>query len=78
MAKNTLCYQFFIYGPQHNLFCIFGYSGGPGWPINNRTGKQSNKDFLSYGENDEMSADAAADAAADTFWRCGSVMTTKP
>ena len=56
---------------------ILGYSGGPGWPINNQTGpillpnyphlyqstykiwKQSDKDFLSYRENDEMSADAA-------------------
>ena len=64
--------------------CIFGYSGGPGWPINNRTGpillprhpltyinlhikiwKQSDKDFLSYRENDEVSADADADAAAE-------------
>ena len=62
---------------------ILGYSGGPGWPINNQTGpillpsypltyinlhikiwKQSDKDFLSYRENDEVSADAAADAAA--------------
>ena len=56
---------------------IFGYSGGPGWPINNRTQasshlyqstykiwKQSDKDFLGYRENDEVSADAAdADAA---------------
>ena len=48
---------------------ILGYSGGPGWPINNQTGpilqasshlyqstykiwKQSDKDFLSYREND--------------------------
>ena len=30
--------QFFIYGPQYTQMCIFGYSGGPGWPINNRTG----------------------------------------
>ena len=30
--------QFFIYGPQYTKMCIFGYSGGPGWPINNRTG----------------------------------------
>ena len=59
--------------------CILGYSGGPGWPINNQTGpillpsshlyqstykiwKQSDKDFLSYRENDEVSADAAAAA----------------
>ena len=30
--------HFFIYGPQYTKMCIFGYSGGPGWPINNRTG----------------------------------------
>ena len=30
--------QFFIYGPQYRKMCIFGYSGGPGWPINNRIG----------------------------------------
>ena len=58
--------------------CIFGYSGGSGWPINNRTGPillpsypltyinvhikyESNP--ISYRENDEMSADAAADTA---------------
>ena len=29
---------FFIYGPLYTKMCIFGYSGGPGWPINNRTG----------------------------------------
>ena len=38
--KNN--YQFFIYGPQCEKNRIFGYSGGggggPGWPINNRTG----------------------------------------
>ena len=34
--KNN--HQFFIYGPQYTKMCIFGYSGGPGWPINNRTG----------------------------------------
>ena len=64
---------------------ILGYSGGPGWPINNpdwahlasqasshlyqstyKIWKQSDKDFVSYRENDEVSADAAdaADAAA--------------
>ena len=59
---------------------ILGYSGGPGWPINNQTGpillsshlyqstykiwKQSDTDFLSYRENDEVSADADAAAAA--------------
>ena len=57
--------------------CIFGYSGGPGWPINNQTGpillprhpltyinlhiKYGSNDD-DYGENDEVSADA--DAAA--------------
>ena len=62
--------QFFIYGPLYTKMCIFGYSGGPGWPINNRTGpillsshlyqstyqiwKQSDKVFLSYRVNDEM------------------------
>ena len=30
--------QFFTYGPQYTKMCIFGYSGGPGWPRNNRTG----------------------------------------
>ena len=35
-GKNNC--QFFIYGPQYTKMCIFGYSGGPGWPINNRTG----------------------------------------
>ena len=34
--KNN--HQFFIYWPQHKNMCIFGYSGGPGWPINIRTG----------------------------------------
>ena len=72
--------QFFIYGPQCEKIRILGYSGGPGWPINNPTGpillprhpltyinlhikiwKQSDKDFC---ENDEVSADAAADADA--------------
>ena len=59
--------------------CIFGYSGGPGWPINNRTGpillpmhpltyinlhiNYGSNPIRSYRENDEMSADAAADAA---------------
>ena len=28
----------YIYGPQYTKICIFGSSGGPGWPINNRTG----------------------------------------
>ena len=28
----------FIYGPQYIKMCMFGYSGGPGWPKNNRTG----------------------------------------
>ena len=49
-------------------FWLFGEGGGggsePDWPINNETGpikigKQSDKDFLSYRENNEVSADAA-------------------
>ena len=70
-------YQFFIYGPQCENMRILGYSGGPGWPINNPTGPillprhpltyinlhkkyGSNpiRIFLSYRENDEVSADA--------------------
>ena len=35
---KTNNHQFFIYGPQYKFVCIFGYSGGPGWPINNRIG----------------------------------------
>ena len=31
-------HQFFIYGPQYYFFCIFGYSVGRWWPINNGTG----------------------------------------
>ena len=31
-------HQFFIYGPQYTKICIFGYLGGPEWPIDNRTG----------------------------------------
>ena len=31
-------HQFILYGPQYNKMCNFGYSGGHGWPINNRTG----------------------------------------
>ena len=77
--KNN--HQFFIYGPQCEKMRILGYSGGPGWPINNpdwahlasqasshlyqstyKIWKQSDKDFLSYRENDEVSADAAADS----------------
>ena len=30
--------QVFLYGPPYTKMCIFGYSRGPGWPINNRTG----------------------------------------
>ena len=30
--------EFFIYRPLYTKMCIFGYSGGPGWPINNQTG----------------------------------------
>ena len=35
MEKNN--HQFFIYGPQCEKMRILGYSGGPGWPINNQT-----------------------------------------
>ena len=37
-GKNN--HQFFIYryGPQYIKMCIFGYLGGPGWPIDNWTG----------------------------------------
>ena len=35
-GKNNC--QFFIYGPQYTKMRIFGYLGGPGWPINNWTG----------------------------------------
>ena len=34
--KNN--HQFFMYGPQCEKIHILGYSGGPGWPINNPTG----------------------------------------
>ena len=34
--KNN--HQFFIYGLQCEKMRILGYSGGPGWPINNPTG----------------------------------------
>ena len=83
MPREKNNHQFFIYGPQCDKMHILGYSGGPGWPINNPTGPillprhpltyinlhikyGSNpiRIFLSYGENDEVSADAdAADAA---------------
>ena len=59
----------------HNIqkCAFFGYSGGPGWPINNRTGPimlprhplTYINIHITYGsnrENDEISADA--DAAA--------------
>ena len=36
--KGENNHQFFIYGPQYNFVCSFGYSGGPGWPMNNGTG----------------------------------------
>ena len=58
--------------------CIFGYSGGPGWPINNRTWPILLPSYpltyinlhIKYGsntisENDEMSADAADALAAN-------------
>ena len=33
--KNN--HQLFIYGPKCEKMRILGYSGGPGWPINNQT-----------------------------------------
>ena len=70
--------QFFIYEPQYTKMCIFGYSGGPGWPINNRNRSTLLPSYpltyinlhikygsISYRENDEMSADMSADAVAD-------------
>ena len=42
---------------------ILGYLGGLGGP---KIWKQSDKEFLSYRENDEVSADADADVDADT------------
>ena len=55
---------------------ILGYSGGPGWPINNpillprhpltyiNLHIKYGSNPISYRENDEVSADADADAAA--------------
>ena len=67
-GKNNC--QFFIYGPQYTKICIFWLFGGPWasqlsshlYQSTYKIWKQSDKDFLSYRENDEMSADAA-DAA---------------
>ena len=65
--------------PREIKMCIFGYSGGPGRPINNRTGPillprhpltyinlhiKYGSNPISYRENDEMSVDAAAADAA--------------
>ena len=67
--------QFFIYGPQYNKMCIFGYSvahtksdrahlasqlSSHLCQSTYKIWKQSDKEFLSYRENDEMSADATA------------------
>ena len=69
-------------GPNVNKFAFWAIRGGPGWPINNRTGpillprhpltyinlhiKYGSNPIriLSYRENDEVSADAAADEDA--------------
>ena len=76
-GKNNC--KFFIYGPQYTKMCIFGYWGGHKlsdrshlasqlsshlYQSTYKIWKQSDKDFLSYRENDEMSADAAADEDA--------------
>ena len=50
-----------IYNKGKNNHRFLGYSGGggPRWPINNQAAhlwKKSDKDFLSYHENDEVSA----------------------
>ena len=66
-------------GPNVKKMRILGYSGGPGWPINNQTGPillprhpltyinlhiKYGSNPISYRANDAVSADAA-DAAAD-------------
>ena len=66
--------QFFIYGPQCEKMRILGYFGDRAhlasqasshlYQSTYKIWKQSDKDFLSYRENDEVSADAA-DAAAE-------------
>ena len=38
ITRGTNNHQNFIYGPQYTKMCIFGYLGGPEWPIDNRTG----------------------------------------
>ena len=68
---------FHIWAKIKNFKNIFGYLRGPGGGFSNQTGpillpsypltyinlhiKQSHKDFLCYRENEEVSADAAAD-----------------
>ena len=37
-TKEKNNHQFFMYGLQCEKIRILGYSGGPGWPINNQTG----------------------------------------
>ena len=36
--KNNHQFFIYMYGPQCEKIRILGYSGGPGWPINNPTG----------------------------------------
>ena len=73
-------YFFFIFGgslnpkyEQNILFFIFGGSWGA------LMSKQSDKDFLSYRENDEISADEAdamvADAAQQQLNHCTYIRT---
>ena len=38
ITREKITASFFIYGQQYTKMCIFGYSGGPEWPIYNRTG----------------------------------------
>ena len=38
ITRENNNHQLFIYGPQCEKMRILGYSGGPGWPKNNRTG----------------------------------------
>ena len=61
-------------GPNVKICAFWAIRGGPGWPINNRTGPillprhplTYINLHIKYVENDEVSADAAdADAAAE-------------
>ena len=78
--KGKSNHQFFIYGPQYKKICIFGHSGGPGWPINNRTGpilllsypltyinlhlKYGSKPIRIFKVIDRVNDEVSADAAA--------------